>query len=101
MYARRFLTNELNIILSKQNFANFLLLLPAKYNTFKILSSVLDKALTKTSRRQKLTVKAPRKRLVLKFRFRTPKLRDLCKSLTSNFKLPTQDFVQKFFFSGH
>ena len=55
------------------------------HNTFQVLLSVLDKPLTKTSYRQKLTIKALRKRPVLKLRFEIPELQDLCKTLTSNY----------------
>ena len=69
-----------------------MLLLPAKYTTFKVLSSVLDKAWTKGSNDQKLTIKALRKQPVLKLRFRILGLQNLSISMTSHFKSLTRKF---------
>ena len=55
-------------------FCQFLWLLPAKYNTFKALSSVHDKALTKTSCPQKLTIKAQIKTIAIKIEIRNSRV---------------------------
>ena len=55
-------------------FCQFLWLLPANYNTSKVLSSVHDKALTKTSCHQKLTIKDQEKTTASKTEIRNSRV---------------------------
>ena len=74
-----------------------MLLLPPKYNSFKVLSIALETVFTKTISCQKLTKMALRKRLVVKLRLGVLELHSICKSMTSHLNLLTRKFLQKLF----